>query len=618
MSSLAPRFSEAIKQIDAGTLSVPGVIGAADALIASGEIELSLTLYKYWLLANPENPLRYAVAFNCGSQLLTRKDIQGAQAFLAQAVAANPDFAPARLNLASAYEHAGEPHSALALWQETVNRLAAVSPSNISSKTLALKNIARVQKGTETAEQALHQAIEIDSTQVELIQHWVNNRQSRCIWPTITPIGALTVEDIEATLAPLSMCIYSADAKMQLETARRESQRFVRDITRTTGKWPNPANPTPDKIRIGYLSSDFCGHAVGYLISDVFGLHNRDRFEITVFNISPRTNDPIQQKIMTNVDRWIDLYGITDKEAAKTILNHGIHILLDMNGHTNYQRTKLLAMKPAPIIVNWLGYPGTMGSEDHDYIIADDFIIPTSHEHFYSERVVRLPCYQPNGPLYPVKEPSRTKAELGLPEDAIVYCCFNGAVKITEPVFATWMNILRQVPNSVLWIRGSGAELSIRGSLADAETQLRKEAVARGVAAERLVVLPFQSNTEYLACHRYADIFLDTFPYGAHTTASDALRMGVPIITLIGDSFASRVAGSLSRAAGLPGLAFTRLSDYANKAIELGNDRQQLDKLKQQLSSALPTCDLLNTPLLVKSLEALFEDMWSAHCNPTH
>jgi predicted O-linked N-acetylglucosamine transferase (SPINDLY family) len=202
-------------------------------------------------------------------------------------------------------------------------------------------------------------------------------------------------------------------------------------------------------------------------------------------------------------------------------------------------------------------------------------------------------------------EPSRSRRELGLPDDAVVYCCFNGSIKITEPVFSFWMDILKQVPGSVLWLRGSTA---------DAERKLREEAARRDVQPERLIFLPFQSNTEYLASHRYADIFLDTFPYGAHTTASDALRAGVPIVTLVGSSFASRVCGSLSQAAGLPGFAFENPSDYVAKAIELGRDRKLLAKVKSQLGKALPGCDLFNIRLLATRLESLFEEMWTCYC----
>jgi predicted O-linked N-acetylglucosamine transferase (SPINDLY family) len=338
----------------------------------------------------------------------------------------------------------------------------------------------------------------------------------------------------------------------------------------------------------------------------LFALHDRSRYEIWVFNISPPKNDLIQEKIRAQVEHWIDLDSVDDATAAQRILESGIDILLDMNGHTNFQRTRLLAMKPAPVIANWLGYPGTMGSLSHHYIIADEVIIPPAYEAFYSEAVLRLPCYQPNGPLLEKPAANKTRAELYLPEHAVVYCCFNGAVKITPSVFSRWMEILWAVPESVLWLRGTESQTQER---------LRSAAQSLGVAGERLVFLPFCSNTEYLGYHQYADVFLDTFPYGAHTTASDALRMGVPIITLMGPSFASRVCASLSRAAGLDELVCSTPDQYLERAIRMGHDAAWRGEVRQRLSAALPGSTLFDTAKLARHLEALFETMWQAHAS---
>lgn len=602
-------FFDAIKRVEAASLDLMGLISAADALSTAGDVELSLVLYKYWLLANPSHPLRHVPAFNCGSVLLTRGDLQGAKDFLERAIVATPDFYPARLNLASALERLGTSDLAVAELQQVADRLSAITQPNISTKIHALKNMARIQRQTEAAaaERALRLAVEIDPAQRELVQHWVNIRQGLCIWPALEPVGTLGVGDVLQRMAPLSMSSLVDDPVLQLATAWTYSNQVIHAgaICRTLGQWLPPEKSARSKIKIGYLSSDFCGHAVGYLICDIFEFHNRDRFEITVFNLSERTNDPIQLKIMAGVDAWVDIRGVSDKEAASLIIARDIDILLDMNGHTNYQRPRLLAMKPAPIIANWLGYPGTMGSEAHQYVIADDFIIPPSHEKYYSEKVVRLPCYQPNGRLYEVPPLASSRAELGLPESGVVYCCFNGAVKITEPVFSRWMVILSSVPGSVLWLRGAGN---------DAERQLRNEAVRRGVAPDRLVFLPFRSNTEYLGCHRHADVFLDTFPYGAHTTASDALRMAIPIVTLAGIGFASRVCGSLSHAVGMPDLVCDTPEHYVALAIELGNNHQKREKIKERLRLSLPGSTLFDAKKLVHHLEALFEEMWLDFC----
>lgn len=608
MSEPILAFFQAIQRsIETSELDVVGLINAASQLTAAGQGDLAVNLYKLWLTANPDSPVRYAAAFNCGSHLLSNGDLEGAKDLLGRAVAANPDFFPARLNLANAHERLGASDLAQAEWQQVIARLASVTQENVSLKVQALKNIARTLRGTEAAESALKQAIELDPTQRELVQHWVSVRQARCVWPAVTPVGSLSATDVRRMMAPLSMSMLVDDPLLQFATARADSMHTIRRglTVRTIGHWPAPATPVREKLKIAYLSSDFCNHAVGYLAFDIFEFHNRRRFEISVYNIGERTDDAIQQKIRSQVDRWVDIRAIGDKHAAAMLVGHGIDILLDMNGHTNYQRTNLLALKPAPIIANWLGYPGTMGSDVHDYIIADDFIIPSSHEGFYSEKVLRLPCYQPNGRLQQVPAPTKTRTELGLPEDGLVFCCFNGAVKITEPVFSRWMLIMSQVPGSVLWLRGSAG---------DTDQRLRREAAQRGIAPERLVFLPFITNTEYLSCHRYADIFLDSFPYGAHTTASDALRMGVPIVTLAGLGFPSRVCGSLSGAAGMPDLICETPDDYVALAVELANNGERRNDIRRRMAERLPTCALFDPATLTARLEELFEGMWSDYC----
>jgi predicted O-linked N-acetylglucosamine transferase (SPINDLY family) len=607
MAQTSPRFLEAIRRIDGKQLDVFGLIGAADGLTAEGEQDLAIMLYKYWMLANPQDPLRHVPAFNAGSMLLSKGDLPGAQSMLAAAVEANPDFYGARLNLASAIERAGERDKAVAELNQLVERLGLISRANIGSKVQALRSIARMLRNSDTAERAMRMAVEIDPTQTELAQHWANNRQSRCMWPSLEAIGALTFGDIIHRMAPLSISAYTDDPLLHMNAAINYTLHQMTGIgnLRTLGRWPAPARTTPEKLKIGYLSSDFCNHAVGYLISDIFQFHDKSRYEISVFNIGERTNDPLQTKIMGQVDQWHDIRPLSDKDAARKIVDAGIDILIDMNGHTNYQRTRLLAMRPAPIIANWLGYPGTMGSDVHDYIIADDFIIPPAHADYYTERVLHLPCYQPNGRLFGVPQTALTRADLGLPETGVVFCCFNGAVKIIEPVFSRWMSIMRAVPGSVLWLRGIND---------DTEARLRKEAEARGVAGNRLLFLAFRSNTEYLGCHRYADLFLDTFPYGAHTTASDCLRMGVPMVTLPGLSFPSRVCGSLMRSAGIAELICATPEEYVAKAIELGNNPAELNRYKRQLAERLPTCVLFDPQRLTVALEGLFQQMWTDYC----
>ena len=318
----------------------------------------------------------------------------------------------------------------------------------------------------------------------------------------------------------------------------------------------------------------------------------------------PHLPDAVQTRIRNGVDRWADITDLSDKQAACRLLDDRVDILVDINGYTRFARTPLLAMRPAPVIVNWLGYPGTMGSPYHDYIIADDTIIPETHEIFYSERVMRLPCYQPNDRRRGVPVHRPTRAEAGLPESAVVYCSFNGLHKITPPLFRLWLDILDRLPNAILWLLADVAE---------AEQRLRHLAAGRGIAPERLIFAPRLKNAEHMARYRLVDVVLDTWPYGAHTNASDALWMGIPIVTLMGRSFASRVCGSLSRAAGLPQLVCTTPDEYVDRAVALGRNPLILQRCKEFLTLSRDSCILFDTPGLVAGLEALYRQMWEEY-----
>jgi predicted O-linked N-acetylglucosamine transferase (SPINDLY family) len=292
-----------------------------------------------------------------------------------------------------------------------------------------------------------------------------------------------------------------------------------------------------------------------------------------------------------------------DDEAAQIISGDDVKILIDLNGYTHGARTGLLALRPAPIIVNWLGYPGTTGSPAHHYIIADEFIIPFGSEMYYSETVCRLPCYQPNDRKRQSSQQAPSRREAGLPEGAMVYCCFNGAHKLTPFTWHRWMAILRQVPDSILWL--------LEGVQTTNETLVRL-AAEHGISSNRLVFAGRRSNAEHLARYQLADLFLDTTPYGAHTTASDALWMGVPIVTLAGRNFASRVCGSLLRAAGIGELVCSTGEQYIALAVELGRNPLKLAELRQKLRAQRDGCVLFDTPQLVSRLEALYQEMWRA------
>jgi len=371
------------------------------------------------------------------------------------------------------------------------------------------------------------------------------------------------------------------------------------------GNWPVPEHRERRRLRIGYVSSDFRAHAVGFLTSELLEVHDRQRVEVFAYYCGIKPEDETKARIRGIVDHWTDISDLSDHQAARRIVEDGIDILVDLNGYSKDGRTKLFTLRPAPIIVNWLGYPGTMGSPYHHYIIADDYIIPPSHEIYYTEKVLRLPCYQSNDRkrLIAAERPSRREA--GLPEDGTVYCSFNATQKITSTVFAHWMTILSRVPDSVLWFL-SGA--------ADTEERLRQLATRLGVARERLIFAGRVPNHEHLARFPLADLLLDTFPYGSHTTASDAMWMGVPVLTVSGRGFASRVCASLVHAAGLGDMVCDNFDDYVESAVALGRDKVKLQGYKNRLVANRDRCTLFDTDLLARKLEALYFEMWDDYC----
>ena len=356
-------------------------------------------------------------------------------------------------------------------------------------------------------------------------------------------------------------------------------------------------------IRLGYLSSDFHQHATALLMIEMLEAHDRTRFALHAYSYGPDDGQGMRQRLQARFDRFTDITVMDDLQAARAIHADGIDILIDLKGYTAGTRTALLTYRPAPVQVNFLGYPGTLGGGFCDYLISDRFITPSSAAADYSEALACLPdSYQPHG-RYQTRGPAPSRESVGLPEDALVFCCFNQAYKFTPAVFDIWCHLLDQIPGSVLWL--------LRDD--HAEGNLRLEAMQRGIAPHRLVFAPDCPQAEHLSRLQLADLVLDTLPYNAHTTASDALWVGVPMITCAGETFASRVAGSLLRAVGLPELITYSLEDYAALALELASDPARLTALRHKLLELGPDAALFDVPAYTRHLEALFTAMWQRH-----
>jgi protein O-GlcNAc transferase len=356
------------------------------------------------------------------------------------------------------------------------------------------------------------------------------------------------------------------------------------------------------KIRIAYLSADFHDHATAHLMAGLFDAHDRKLFEITAFSFGPDKKDKMRERLMAAFDDFIDIRSIDDNHVARMIREREIDIAIDLKGFTKDARVDIFAMRPAPIQVNFIGYPGTMGADFIDYIISDRVIIPPEMEQLYSEKVVCLPdTYQPNDDKREISQKPLLKAELGLPEKAFVFCCFNNNYKITPDIFNIWMKLLLHVEGSVLWLLDGGATVA---------SNLRAEAKKRGVSADRIIFAPKMKLEDHLVRHQCADLFLDTMPYNAHTTASDALWAGLPILTCLGQTFASRVAGSLLTAAGMPELITHSLDEYEKMALRLAREPQTLAAIKAKLSKNRDTCALFDTKRYTRNLEAAYIKMW--------
>ncbi len=356
-----------------------------------------------------------------------------------------------------------------------------------------------------------------------------------------------------------------------------------------------------DKLRIAYLSADFQDHATAHLMAELFERHDHSRFEVMAISFGIGDGSPMRQRLAAAFDRFYDACQRSDEDTARFLYGQKTDIAIDLKGHTRGARPGILAYRPAPVQVSYLGYPGTMGAQFIDYIVADKIVIPPGHESFYTEKIVRLPdCYQVNDRKRAVAEHTPERREAGLPQEGFVFCCFNQNWKITPDVFDVWMRLLRTVSGSVLWLVHDSKET---------ERNLRSEAQARGVDGARLIFAPRLPSEVHLARHRLADLFLDTLPYNAHTTASDALWTGLPVLTQLGEGFAGRVAASLLSAAGLPELITHSIADYEALALRLANDTILLKGYRDRLNANRAVLPLFDTDRFRLHLEAAYLQM---------
>jgi len=506
---------------------------------------------------------------------------------------AEPDNRDALSALARALFEAGQLDEA----EAAARRACALEPSAaVSYATLA--NVCIVRGELERAIAALESGY-AQTGAPDLLGMLTYQLRQACDWTKWQAAWDKMAPEIERSGAlgsPFWLLCEPTTARQQLAYTRRWADARFKPITPA----PRGAGFAPrrhPRLRVGYLSSDLQEHAAAYLIAEVLELHDRERFEVFAYSHGPDDQGAMRRRLRAACEHFVDIAWEPDDIAAERIRADELDVLVDLKGYTAGDRLTIMARRPCGVQVAWLGYPGTTGAAFIDYLIADAFIIPPEGESAYSERIVRLPhCYQPNDRKRAAAEPLR-RSDYGIPDRAFVFCCFNQTYKITPDIFAVWMHLLRNVPGSVLWLVESNS---------GAKRNLTEAAQAHGVAAERLVFAPRLPYAQHLARYRIADLALDTFPYTSHTILSDALWCGCPTVGLCGDTFASRVSGSLLSAAGLPDLVTYTLADYERLAFRLATEPSFLREIRARVAHARDGSPLFDSTAFTRDLERLY------------
>lgn len=569
-----------------------------------GDPEAAIASYRRALELRPE----YVEAHNnLGAAWKEQGDYAAATASYRRALELRPQFAEAHNNLGIVLNEQGQRNAAIACYQ----RALELNPRYVDAHNnlcVALNGLGR----HDAAIDCYRRALELKPDHWTALASLIHELQQICSWEELPALidrlqPVLDAEPVDALAAAVPPFVVLAlpapsTAAQQLRSAQRWTEHKLKGET-TAHRPPvfHRRSTRGGKIRLGYLSGDFRAHPVAWLSVELFEKHDRQRFAVYGYSYGPDDGSPVRRRLEQAFDQFVDVREASFVEAAQRIAADEVDILVDLTGHTQGARTQILAHRPAPVQVNYLGYPGTLGASFVDYLLADEFLVPADQQPFFAEKLVHLPgCYQVNDSRREAAACTPSRAECGLPDEGFVFCSFNNSYKITPEMFAMWMRLLRAVPGSVLWLLEGNRFVP---------ANLRREAEQRGVAAERLVFARRCSQAEHLARHRLAGLFLDTFPFNAHTTASDALWAGCPLVTLAGTTFASRVAGSLLRAVGLAELITTRREDYEALALGLANNPAQLRGLRERLAAARETSPLFDAAVFARNVERAYAQM---------
>jgi predicted O-linked N-acetylglucosamine transferase (SPINDLY family) len=547
------------------------------------------------------NPNIAAAHNNLGNALQDLNHFSDAIASFDRAIVLKPDYADAYYNRGNALKQLKRFDDALASYDKAIALKPNYAEAYNNRGNVLKDELKRLDEAFASYDKAFGlkpDLLGLEGARLHLKMRLFNwdNLETECAHLNLSVLNGKTNTE------PFCFLGISSSPKDQLECAKFwVAERF-----------PLSQNPcwrgeryNHDRIRIAYVSADFRHHAVSFLIVGMLESHDKSRFDVTAISLGPSDNSEIGQRSKGSFAHFVDATTLSDVEIASLIKKTEIDILIDLSGFTKGGRTNVFALRPAPIQVNYLGYPGTMGASYIDYIIADQTVIPNELRKFYSEKIAFLPnTYQANDRKRMISDKAFTRSDLGLPSQGFVFCCFNNNYKITPGVFECWMRILRQVEDGVLWLVASDKAV---------EKNLRMEAAARGVDGGRLVFAPRIPYSEHLARLSLANLFLDTAPFNAGTTASDALWAGLPILTRVGDSFAGRMAASLLNAIGLPELITTTLEAYEQMAVDLAAHPEKLMIIKRKLAENRLTTPLFDTKFFTKHIEAAYITMYERY-----
>jgi predicted O-linked N-acetylglucosamine transferase (SPINDLY family) len=544
---------------------------ASQCLTAGNRHEETIELLRGLDLENVRNPNPH---FALGEALAAvHRYREAIEAYLA-ALGRKPDFLPAHVHLANAFE--------------------------------------RVSLHVE-ARECLQTAIALGDTRASLYSAMAYHAQHACRWDLFAQDYAKLEQELAAGHGqPVPFHLLTMPSSRQQQ--RAAGYAYWAERCKDIAPLPVAGPRTPgSRIRIGYVSNDIFRHATAYLIGDLLESHDRTRFDVFLYSYGHDDGSEIRRRIIAAAgERFVEASRMSDAQLAERVRSDDIDILVDLKGYTLGTRIGIFARHPARVQVNFLGYPGTLGAPCYEYIVGDRIVTPLEHADDYSEKIAQMPhCYQPNDRRRPIgRRP--TRAECGLPETGFVFCSFNNCYKITEPVFDRWCRLLRAVEGSVLWLYEANAQ---------AGPNLLREAQARGIAPERIVWAPHADLAEHLGRLQLADLVLDTLPVNAHTTASDALWAGVPMVTTAGESFVARVASSVLEAGGLGELVAADGDAYEQLARELAGDPARLQRIRERLVAGRDHCALFDSQAHTRDLEALYDRMlaqWGRGEAPQH